>query len=215
VRIEKYKNINTKCRSCSVLGRSKGKPREWKVFTTDINETTTKIAKAHSDLFLREEHTCNKTSKAVKRVVFKCTTSNCNGTITVTTTDTEKLTHTRCRSCADISLKKRPYERTYNKGARQVKDRGKHINWSLTYDEFASLCEINNCHYCNKPLNRSKFKSDGKSTSILLDRKDSNKDYFLENCVPCCPTCNFTKNEKISYDEMVLIMKHRGCWVDK
>jgi hypothetical protein len=38
------------------------------------------------------------------------------------------------------------------------------------------------CHYCGLP------KSSG------IDRKDSDRGYHTDNCVPCCKTCNFMKH---------------------
>jgi hypothetical protein len=117
-----------------------------------------------------------------------------------------------CQKCISVFKKKRPYERTFNratKSAPRIRADKTEIKWSLTYEDFASLCSIPNCHYCDKPLNRAKYKADSGSTSMLLDRKDSEQDYTINNCVPCCSICNDTKGRYISYDEMMLIMQHR------
>jgi len=53
---------------------------------------------------------------------------------------------------------------------------------------------------CVVVIPRAEYKSEDGSTTLRLDRKDSDKDYTLDNCVPCCPECNFTKNERIYYE---------------
>lgn len=35
-----------------------------------------------------------------------------------------------------------------------------------------------------------------------IDRKDSSEGYHIENCVTCCKTCNFAKNNT-PYDEFI------------
>lgn len=62
------------------------------------------------------------------------------------------------------------------------------------------------CYYCGKiykrNVNRTKSKNKNFSEEELLkydveingiDRKDSNKDYNLDDCVPCCSMCNWMK----------------------
>ena len=96
-----------------------------------------------------------------------------------------------------------------------VKKSGVPIHWLLSYVEFVSLCEFKHCHYCNVELTRGEYKKENnRSYCPLLDRKDPNIGYTKDNCVSCCPTCNFLKNQ-LSYDEMLLVMKHRGCWIAK
>jgi len=207
VRIQKIKNIEGKCRSCSSREREVGETREYRVYTTDIDNTHLAVSRKYHNHFIREEITTD--GKAYVSVL-RCPVAGCQREIRIRSR--EKL-----RECNSCCRKGKPFERTFNqakKRAERTKRNGISIQWLLSYDELSFLCQNTKCHYCNQPLDRAEFKSDEGSTSILLDRKDSNKDYTLDNCVPCCPDCNFTKNERISYDEMVLIMKHRGLWVE-
>lgn len=208
VRIEKLNRIHGKCRSCSSQGRQRGELREYKTSATDIDHSHLTVSKKYKDHFIREELT---TDGKAYIAVMRCP-KGCGSEVRLRNREILR----ECRSCCRKGL---PYERTYNHAItntrRRSEERTKAIEWSLPYDDFAALCSIPNCHYCNVPLNRAKYKADEGSIAVLLDRKDSNKDYTLENCVPCCAECNFTKHERISYDEMVLIMKHRGLWADK
>ena len=208
VTIEKHAHIDNKCRSCSVAGRVKVRTNIYIISTALLNEVHFDDAKRFASLFIKEEVSLDRKHY---RYVLKCPNDGCCNTITIRHNYTPKP----CRSCC---RQKRPYERTYNHGKKErswIKNNGVAIKWLISYEEFAFLCEIKNCHYCNKLLYRAKYKAEEGTNSILLDRKDSNKDYSVDNCVPCCPECNFTKNEHISYDEMVLIMKYRGLWIDK
>ena len=69
--------------------------------------------------------------------------------------------------------------------------------WKLTDNEALEL--INNiCHYCGE-------KNETSCNSI--DRKDSEKHYTIDNCVPCCKMCNNMKNT-LKYTEFLNIIEH-------
>jgi hypothetical protein len=216
--VTKHSDVLSTCKKCSSKHKRKGDPLNWELYTTDISRVTVPLAKANPHLFIREE-VAESLKKGIpylrKKAILKCPADGCNGTLVVNTRDTNTRTELKCIKCVHLSLRKRPYERTYNRAIYGVAQRNKKINWLLSYEEFASLCSIPNCHYCNINLNRAEYASEAGVNSLLLDRKDSNKDYTLDNSVPCCPKCNFTKNDRVSYDEMVLVMKHRGWWVEK
>ena len=215
--IARLRDLNRTCRSCCLKGAKKEdkQTQVWSVFTTDASQSKLPLVRANPELFLREERTNN---GIIKRVILKCSTPNCSGEISTNPIGSKEVKRNKCTRCAQRS---RPYERAYNIAQKRMKVRfpDGDIKWLLSYEEFFSLCEMPNCHYCDTPLNRAKHRTEKEelprhALACLLDRKDSNKDYTLENCVPCCAECNFTKHERISYDEMVLIMKHRALCVD-
>lgn len=86
----------------------------------------------------------------------------------------------------------------------------KNIKWFLSEDEAISLFS-NNCYYCGVQPNNTynvyitkhkryitKNKTWADLGTILfngIDRLNSDLDYSLSNCVSCCTTCNFAKNE--------------------
>ena len=72
------------------------------------------------------------------------------------------------------------------------------VNCKLKFDDFVKFTNTIRCHYCNSEV---KWTKHGKGQAYNLDRKDSNKEYSIENCVVCCSRCNFGKSNRFSYDE--------------
>lgn len=60
--------------------------------------------------------------------------------------------------------------------------KGRNIQMFLTDNQIKSLLE-SDCYYCGMP------NADG------IDRVDSDKDYTMDNVVPCCKVCNRMKNK--------------------
>ena len=56
-------------------------------------------------------------------------------------------------------------------------------SWQLNTGQ-ATIFYTQPCHYCGEIPN-------GKLNGI--DRQDNSRGYIVENCVPCCPTCNYAK----------------------
>lgn len=111
-----------------------------------------------------------------------------------------------CGSCnARVLLPKalakrriRPKEALYNRLKDSAKIRN-HQAKILSYEEFLEFTEINTCHYCNNKVLWNK------ACTYNLDRKDNNKDYEKENLVVCCGDCNYTKGNRFTYEEFMLI----------
>ena len=66
----------------------------------------------------------------------------------------------------------------------------RNLDFQLTPEEFKELVG-QPCHYCGGYSIETNPKSRGNG----IDRKDSNIGYLVDNCVPCCATCNFIKND--------------------
>ena len=71
-----------------------------------------------------------------------------------------------------------------------AKRKNRNINFELTREQVQNLCE-SSCFYC------------GKNRCLGIDRKDNNKGYTNDNCVPCCGFCNRMKMDH-SIDEFYL-----------
>lgn len=92
----------------------------------------------------------------------------------------------------------------YRKSATQ-----RDLPFSLTILDFEQLID-KNCHYCNsgptlKAFGETRMIRNNVNGNFIytgIDRKDSDKGYELDNCVTCCKTCNFAKND-MSYTEFL------------
>lgn len=69
------------------------------------------------------------------------------------------------------------------------------LEWNIAKDDYVNLI-TQQCHYCKESLNE---------TGVGLDRKDNSKGYILNNVVPCCWTCNRTRSDLYTYDEMLIL----------
>lgn len=67
------------------------------------------------------------------------------------------------------------------------------LDFNITKEEFDKIIS-NNCYICGKQ--NTKIHKNG------IDRFDNNKGYTIENCRPCCGTCNFIK-QKNSYKDII------------
>lgn len=117
---------------------------------------------------------------------------------------------TGCRSCA---LKKEDGWAALTKIICHYKAgaRNRNIEWGLNNDEVKKIIS-SNCHYTGLPPSTICTSKGG--SSILyngIDRLDSKKGYFLENCVPCNSTVNKMKMA-LPYSEFInycaLITEH-------
>lgn len=83
-----------------------------------------------------------------------------------------------------------------NRKTRESKDRQykiyiksakfRNISFSLDFNAYCSITE-NPCHYCGDINDVRGFHG--------IDRKDSSRGYMIDNCVPCCPMCNYMKGK--------------------
>jgi hypothetical protein len=94
-----------------------------------------------------------------------------------------------------------PRER-FNKAKSNVKKR--HRLWLLSKEEYSKLIS-QPCYYCDRDLS--------KETGSGLDRLDNNKEYEAGNVVPCCGSCNNSRNNNFTSEEwkvaMTAVLKFR------
>lgn len=139
-----------------------------------------------------------------KTFVFEC--SECKTDIKIQS-HSLKIHSGKCRRCVQ---KGKPYEHILNELTYRCKNNTNHyIN--LSYEEFLDLIKTKRCHYCNKKLEFNPHTRDENnnytSRAYQLDRKDNNKGYTKENCVPCCWDCNRIKSNIYTYEEFLIISK--------
>jgi hypothetical protein len=85
----------------------------------------------------------------------------------------------------------------------------RNILFNLTLREFSQLID-KECHYCGQTANLKAFSDErliekginGNFVYTGIDRKNSSLGYVVENCLTCCKTCNFAKND-MPYEEFI------------
>lgn len=78
----------------------------------------------------------------------------------------------------------------YRSGAKQ-----RSVEWNLSEEDFKSIIK-DDCHYCGESPSRHQSVSYREDYELVngIDRVDSSRGYTIDNCVPCCNTCNLMKN---------------------
>lgn len=101
-----------------------------------------------------------------------------------------------------------PYEWLYLRFHRVAAK--KEIPVLVSFKEFLEFLKVKQCHYCKIEIvwaspygYRDKLGNSNKG--YQLDRKDTSLPYSKDNCVVCCASCNFTKTDMLSYEEMKVI----------
>lgn len=77
----------------------------------------------------------------------------------------------------------------------QARKRG--IPLTITRADYELLIALA-CHYCGGRI---------EDTGAGIDRKDNTRGYLLGNLVPSCRWCNLVKNDRYSYEEMLVLGK--------
>lgn len=143
--------------------------------------------------------------KGVPRFECRCT---CGRTI-VSTTGRLRSNNTKSCGCLFIEHGKRwapqmsknfwakdrftsAANRIFREYLGAAKSRG--LPFELTLEDIRKMI-VSPCWYCGSPPSR-----EVKSTRLLglysgIDRKDNDRGYSSDNCVPCCKQCNRAKNK--------------------
>ena len=74
----------------------------------------------------------------------------------------------------------------------------RNISFELEFEEYETLA-LKPCFYCKKSL--------GVTTGSGLDRVDNSLGYILSNLVPCCTFCNLLKGNRLTFEEMQVVIK--------
>jgi hypothetical protein len=107
-----------------------------------------------------------------------------------------KCTAQRTVKIAGAACRLRPYEAKFN----IFKSKCPETN--LTYEDYLKFVG-ENCHYCEKILPWQPFGEN--NPGFWLDRKNSTLGHTNGNLVTCCGNCNFTKTNRFTYDEFMLL----------
>ena len=100
----------------------------------------------------------------------------------------------RCMGCYSRRLPpdESAFNAVWNDYVQQTKRRGR--EWGITKDE-ARRIFTSPCSYCGVPPSAIKKIPFGRGSFSFngIDRIDNSVGYILENCTPCCRTCNIMK----------------------
>lgn len=83
------------------------------------------------------------------------------------------------------------FNSTYSQYRRNAAKRN--LEFLLSKDQFRELTS-SYCYYCGRFPSNSRISNNGDFTYNGIDRMDNTKGYTIDNCVPCCKTCNKAKN---------------------
>lgn len=115
--------------------------------------------------------------------------------------------YTKNRDLVNFRNKNRKLQPKYR--YHELKRSGKKRNCEvlITMDEYLDFMSVNShCYYCNLDLNTERGAS--------LDRIDNNKGYSLDNVLPCCSSCNATRGNRFTVEEMKIminaLLEHRS-----
>lgn len=129
---------------------------------------------------------------------------------------------TRCRSCGyktrPQSIRRKTFiERLFDLSVNKpTRLRKRKISCELSLDDFVFLIK-QNCYYCNAKPKEIDYIGNTKYTKMDsfpingIDRVNSDIGYKIDNCVPCCRTCNVMKSnlkQNDFYEHLEKILKH-------
>lgn len=140
-------------------------------------------------------------------MVFDCL-GDCGSEVKLNSSTHLKTHSGKCRSCVQRGL---PFEASFNE--LYNRENKHHREVTITYEEYYELCREDVCHYCLESLGRQPYtKKDGKdvanSRGYMLDRKDNERGYHIDNVVNCCWKCNSGKGARYSYEEWYGMTKY-------
>ena len=118
--------------------------------------------------------------------------------------ESSKKRMTEMRNPDKLSKGEAEFNRIYAYLKRNAKRRD--LTFRLTKDEVGNLTS-RNCHYCNSPPEQryTKARANGGYKRNGIDRYDNDVGYIIENCVPCCWTCNRFKGSRNGDEFLALI----------
>jgi 5-methylcytosine-specific restriction endonuclease McrA len=106
-----------------------------------------------------------------------------------------------CGACGHITGNAKPYGQAafkYLYDVYKIGAKRRNLEFELSQDQFRSLTKAP-CHYCGvEPQSTTKHRikhANGDYIHNGIDRVNNSVGYTIDNCVPCCKTCNRMKHK--------------------
>lgn len=93
-----------------------------------------------------------------------------------------------CKDCQKLKAQKDKDKPSYKYSHYKSGAERRNIVFNLTFEEFMSFWQ-QPCHYCGNQI-----------ATVGIDRKYNSQGYNIENCVPCCTSCNTKLKWGYDYD---------------
>lgn len=190
---------------CTFCSRSFSKKEMWKSRKGEMKNPKLVPENAKYWYWLRLND-----NRRTRVYVFICENSNCKNEIKVRAGKFVEPSG-YCRSCAakhsaetNNGRKIQPYMYLFNIMKTNAKLRN--IPIEMSYEEFLDFTQETNCTYCGTELIwEPHFRHKGTSQAYNLDRIDHSLGYTKENCIPCCLSCNFTRGNRFTHEEFLML----------
>lgn len=126
------------------------------------------------------EHKLSEINEETKQAICKIC-----GPIKFLLKNKKKICQNTCRAS---------FEDRYNELLKISKQR--EIECLISFEEYMNIIK-NFCVYCDGFFG----KLEETKRAYFIDRADNNKGYVFDNCVACCPTCNYFKGDFFTHEE--------------
>lgn len=104
--------------------------------------------------------------------------------------------HARVKQWQQASAKYRQTDRgRFLRSKDNAAKRG--LRWSLSFEQWTEVAK-QDCHYCGREPKGQ--------TGSWCDRLDNKQGYAYANVVPCCGSCNKTRGDRFTPEEMTLFL---------
>lgn len=131
--------------------------------------------------------------------VWKC---DCGDEVSYFSRDVMMGRRKACEKCEPINRKTTyigdgvaAYNSVYRRYKKEARSRG--YEFELDSEDVAYITK-QNCHYCGKPPSTKTGTKNATGFYLYngIDRVDNSKGYYIDNVVPCCTECNYSKRNR-------------------
>ncbi len=151
-----------------------------------------------------------KKSHSDKRNLYWECVCECGELCYVNSSDLKRGRTNYCKRCNDKKSRNSILNDLYVRYKRGSLRRG--YEFELSINEFKTIIS-QNCNYCGIEPKQIHNKKGMRYELIYngIDRKNNDKGYILDNCVPCCKFCNFAKSkfDLNEFNEWLISIKNK------